>query len=163
MLYIKPLFKLGTSQPGRKRSRFGYADDVAILACSRSLEDNCKLLVTEWKEALEWDASEGITFDLDKSELIHFTKRLQDKDKNPSVIVALPDGRPYTVQPLEQNSSLRWLGVHFDRKLSFKTHVQILSANAVRAANGLRSLGNTIRGAPAHLLRRAITACVLPI
>lgn len=75
MLYIEPLFKLSISQPSRKRSRFGYADDIAILACSSSLEDNCDLLAKEWREALEWGASEGITFDLDKSELIHFTKR----------------------------------------------------------------------------------------
>lgn len=95
MLYIEPLFRLGTCQPGRKRSRFGYADDVAILACSRSLEENCTLLATEWKESLEWGASEGITFDLDKSELIHFTKRRQDG--NPTVSVILPDGLPYTV------------------------------------------------------------------
>lgn len=29
---VSPILFMGTSQPGRKRSRFGYADDVAILA-----------------------------------------------------------------------------------------------------------------------------------
>lgn len=38
MLYIEPLFKLGACRPGRKRTRFGYADDVAILASSNAME-----------------------------------------------------------------------------------------------------------------------------
>lgn len=161
MLYIEPLFKLSTLQPGRQRSWFGYADDIAILACSPSLENNCTLLAKEWKEALDWGALEGITFDLGKSELIHFSRR--NRDGNPPISVAFPEGRHHTVHPVEQGASLRWLGVHLNRKLTFKGHVKTLSARASQVANGLRSLGNTIWGAPAYLLRRAVTSCVLPI
>ncbi|KZL65521.1 endonuclease reverse, partial [Colletotrichum incanum] len=149
MLYIEPLLKLGAVRPRRKQSRFGYADDVAILASSTSLEDNCTLLAKEWEEALEWGALEGITFDLDKSELIHFTKR--HKDGNPPITVTLLDGRQHTVQAVDQGSSLRWLRAHFDRRLTSKSLV-----------NGLRGLGNTVWGAPAHLLCHAKTSCVLP-
>ncbi|TIC95781.1 putative RNA-directed DNA polymerase from transposon BS [Colletotrichum higginsianum] len=161
MLHIEPLFKLGTVHPGRKRSRFGYADDIAIMASSTSLEDNCALLAKEWEEAQEWGALEGITFDTDKSELIHFTKR--PKDRNPPITVRLLDGRQHTVQAVNQGASLRWLGVHFDRRLTFKNHVKGHCAKACQVVNGLRGLGNTAWGAPTHLLRRAITSCVLPI
>ncbi|OHW96943.1 endonuclease reverse transcriptase [Colletotrichum incanum] len=149
MLYIEPLFKLGTVHPGRKRSRFGYADDIAIMASSTSLEDNCALLAKEWEEAQEWGASEGITFDTDKSELIHFTKR--PKDGNPPIAVRLLDGRQHTVQAVDQGVSIRWLGVHFDRRLTFKNHVRDLCAKACQAVNGLRGLGNTAKAIRAAL------------
>src|SRR5437762_9496892 len=58
---------------------------------------------------------------------------------------------------------MRWLGVWFDRKLSFKTHVATLAAKAKRTAAGIRALGNTVRGAPPRLLRQAVQACVQPI
>jgi hypothetical protein len=68
MLYLSPLFRLG-----RPKARFGYADDVAILAISSSLETNCQSLSKSLQEALDWGSVEGIIFMLDKYELIHFT------------------------------------------------------------------------------------------
>ena len=90
----------------------------------------------------EWGASEGNTFDLDKSELIHFTRK--KKDGNPPISVTLLDGRHLTVQPAEKGSSLRWLGVQFDRRLTFKNHVSMLSAKASSVIIGLRLLVNTV-------------------
>ena len=69
MLYIAPLFWLGV--PAR---RFGYADDIALLAISKSLQDNCNSLQADAQEALQWGQAKGITFDPKKSELIHFTR-----------------------------------------------------------------------------------------
>lgn len=60
MLYIEPLFKLGTYQPGRKRSRFGYADGVALFAFSPLLEDNCNILAKEWGEIMAWVNRKGL-------------------------------------------------------------------------------------------------------
>ncbi|OHW94806.1 reverse transcriptase protein [Colletotrichum incanum] len=112
------------------------------MASSTSLEDNCALLAKEWEEAQEWRASEGITFDTDKSELIHFTKR--PKDGNPPIAVSLLDRRQHIVQAVDQGVSIRWLGVHFDRRLTFKNHVRDLCAKACQVVNGLRGLGNTV-------------------
>jgi hypothetical protein len=67
MLYLSPLFRLG-----RPKARFGYADDAAILAISPSLETNCQSLSESLQEALDWGFAEGITFALDKYELIYF-------------------------------------------------------------------------------------------
>ena len=70
-----------------------------------------------------------------------------------SVLVSVHPTRPF----------LKWLGVLFDRKLTFKWHVQELSTKASRVSNALKSLGNTERGVPASLIRQAVTSCVLPI
>lgn len=154
MLYISPLFKTG--QISRN---FGYADDMAILAISNSLNENCISLSKTVKKVLEWGQIEGICFDSGKTELQHFSRRRLDKNptNTPSVtwgneLVSENSLRPYT----------RWLGIYFDKSLSFKWHVQIRAGKAMKVVNALRSLGNTTRGAPPRLLRHAILACALP-
>lgn len=154
MLYIAPIFKMG-----KDTIKFGYADDVAILAASNSLDDNVTELNATTLEILTWGASEGITFDPGKSELIHFSKRRteQNPDTTPTItmgdltIKELANGKPY----------IRWLGILFDKKLSFKWHTKELATKAIVIARALKSLGNSIRGAPPRLLRQAAEACVL--
>jgi hypothetical protein len=73
MLYIAPLFWLGVLA-----RRFGYVDYIALLAISKSLQDNCNSLQADAQEALQWGQAKGITFDPKKSELIHFTRQRAD-------------------------------------------------------------------------------------
>ncbi|KAI1005027.1 hypothetical protein K3495_g3185 [Podosphaera aphanis] len=112
------------------------------------------------KDALDWRLDEGTTFDPAKVKLQHFSRKRTDKNpvNTPSVThgvfsVSEKTNRPYT----------RWLGVYFDRTLSFKWHVRFLANKALVVGNALRSLGNTLRDVPLKLLRQAVTACVLPI
>jgi ribonuclease HI len=58
---------------------------------------------------------------------------------------------------------LKWLGVLFDKKLTFKHHVQAQTAKAMKTARAFSSFGNTLRGVSAPLTRQAVIACVLPI
>jgi hypothetical protein len=48
MLYLALLFKLG-----KPSNRFGYTNDVALLAVSLSFETNSQLLSTALQEALD--------------------------------------------------------------------------------------------------------------
>jgi ribonuclease HI len=159
MLFMQPLFALGSRE--RKRARFGYADDISLLAASDSLESNCETLETDSSAIIEWARLEGLTFDAKKSELIHFTRRRGDD--NPDMRMRLGPGEEHTVQPTEQDKPLRWLGVLLDRKLTFKAHVTAMAAKAAAHAAGIKALGNTVRGAPPRLLRQAVQACVVPV
>src|SRR5205814_4389667 len=47
MLYIAPLFWLGTTT----KRRFGYADDIGLLAVSTDLQTNCEKLQKDLQEA----------------------------------------------------------------------------------------------------------------
>lgn len=58
---------------------------------------------------------------------------------------------------------MRWLGVHFDARLSFKCHVQKTASKGRRAVAGFKMLGNTIQGVETKVIRRAVHACTLPI
>ena len=149
MLYVAPLFWLGSPA-----QRFGYADDIALIASSQNLQSNCEQLQLEMQEAIDWGESEGITFDPKKSELIYFFRGPKKATESPSVNTG---DLTIEVKP----GPLRWLGVYFDRELRFKPHVQILSAKALRVANALRSLGKTTRGVAPILLQRAVKACIL--
>ena len=143
MLFIQPLFLLGSRD--RRRARLGYADDAALLAAGNSLEENVEVLAKDVQEITDWARHEGLTFDTKKTELIHFSRRTSDG--NPSVHLQLSEGA-HTVEPTAADRAMRWLGVWFDRKLSFKTHVATLAAKAKRTAAGIRALGNTVQRPP---------------
>ncbi|KAI0995332.1 hypothetical protein K3495_g12850, partial [Podosphaera aphanis] len=153
MLFIAPLFKLD----GLKKA-FGYADDVAALEVSPSLEENSIKLGIAINQALTWGSSEGINFDPVKSELIHFSRKRRDRNARPQV-----ETTSFAISENSQKPYLRWLGINFDKKLTFKHHAQIQASKAIKVAHALRCLGNTVRGVSPCLSRQAALACVLPI
>jgi ribonuclease HI len=155
MLYIAPLLRLG--KLGR---RFGYADDIALLAISPTLESNTTLPTKDLQELLDWGFLEGITFDSNKTELLHFSRR--QVDSLPTTTPVVTAGL-FTIAESSTRPYLRWLGVLFDKKLTFKWHVRTQATKAIKVSKALASLGNTVRGVSPSLLRRATTACVLPI
>ena len=150
MLFISPIFFL----PGvTDRSRYGYADDIALRATGKSAEDNTAQLAQALQTILDWGASEGITIDPDKSELMHFARGRSV----PSAAIQLPG---FHVSPAKKGEPVKWLGVHFDRQLTFRAHINRAAGKALAAANAIRALGNTVRGLPPHLARQTVLACV---
>ena len=47
--------------------------------------------------------------------------------------------------------------------MTFKWHIKSQALKAIKVANALKSLGNTIRGVPPYLLRKAAAVCVILI
>ena len=94
--------------------------------------------------------------------MIHLTKKRGDAA--PPIIV----NNSLTIQPITtpekegQQPALRWLGVYFDRKLSWKRHVSVRAAKARVIAQHIRDLARTAAGPPASSLRTAVVTCVLP-
>ncbi|KAI0998687.1 hypothetical protein K3495_g9508 [Podosphaera aphanis] len=101
---------------------------------------------------------EGVTLDPRKSELLHFSRKNRDKNLNPQVHT-----NDFNTTEDTQKPYLKWLGVHFDKKLTFKYHVKIQAAKALKIANALRGIGNTIWGVSPKLSKQMVTACVLPV
>lgn len=158
MLFIEPLFKIGTLQ--ERRGRLGYADDICQLVASPTLEENVDTLARCMGELQLWGSQEGLSFDLGKTEIQHFSRSC--KVGNPALHLQTPSGQ-HTVSPPEKNQATRWLGIWFDQRLSFLPHCKIMAAKAKQTAAGIRSLANTARGVSARLLRQASIACVLPV
>ena len=158
MLFIEPIFKQGSLST--RRGRFGYADDICQLVASPSLEENCTALQHCTEELRQWGAREGLTFDFNKTELQHFTRA--NNHSNPTCSLRTSQGS-HTVTPPPPGGATRWLGIWFDRRLSFGKHCRTLAAKAKQTAAGVRSLANTVRGTRAHLLRQATVACVISV
>lgn len=157
MLFIEPLFQIGSLQA--RRGRFGYADDICQIVASPSLEVNIKVLGDIAAELQQWGSQEGLLFDLSKTEIQHFSR--SRKDGNPPLQLHSAEGQ-HTILP-PKNQALRWLGIWFDRQLTFLPHCRIMAARAKQTAAGIRSLANTARGVNAGLLRQTVISCILPV
>lgn len=157
MLFLAPLIQ-GDNQRRRGR-RFSYADDVGLLSVNDSLDNNIDELRNDANALIEAGRREGLTFDASKTELIHFSQK--PGAYNPGINLLFPR-QSCDIAATPTQGSLRWLGVFFDRKLSFRTHVETLAARGRRLVNGVRALSNTVRGAPPLSVRRVIQACLIP-
>lgn len=83
---------------------------------STSLKKNIRTLEEEAKSLYKLASLSKIEFDLDKTELIHFTKLKEAQLIN----LTLPNG--IIVKPKDL---VRWLGIWFDHGLTFKQHLAI--------------------------------------
>ena len=81
-----------------------------------------------------------------------------DKGNNSSIFTD-----NFTITVNQRNLYLKWLGIHFDRKLTFRKNVHVQASKALKVTNVLRSLGNTVQGVSPRLSRKVIKSCILPI
>jgi len=88
---------------------------------------------------------------------MHYSRRRDCE--SPSMTFHDSDGRTRVVKP---ESTVRWLGVHFDQELRFEQHVKIAAAHGESAVNGMTMLANTVHGLSQQHLRLLYLACVVP-
>ena len=135
-----------------------YVDDYEIAAISGELKDNVSSLNEGLNVVVNSLAKIGMTCDITKLDLQHFTRRPSDREF-PSLVANIY-GKQITVAAPK---SMRWLGVFFDKRLSFHEHVKIMSARSQTVINGLRCLGNTVRGLSQANMRVLYRTCAFPI
>lgn len=58
---------------------------------------------------------------------------------------------------------MRWLGIYFDSRLSFKYHAKKMASKGQKAVSGLNMLGNTVQGVKPYVMRQIVHACILLI
>jgi len=106
---------------------------------------------------IEWGSYNNIEFDKEKMELIHFYKGRYTEDET-----------RYTVQIsdtiiIKPKTEVRWLGIWFDRTLSFKPHIDKVLAKANRVYNQIARLANCGKGLSFQAMRQLYQACVTSI
>ena len=107
-----------------------------------------------------------MVFDPAKFEAIHFSRKrnLLNLDiELPAPPFAQDSTVIRIVKPTSKDASMRWLGVYYDARLSFKRHVEKMASKSQRAIAGFKMLGNTIQGVETKAICRAVHACILPI
>ena len=156
MLFMAPLLAKRMPNP-MSRARRGYADDIALVAVSDSPSQNASALTADLGDCTTWCRDNAIPIDADKFGLIHFSRRRQTD--NPPVTACLQP--PVVIAPVDGPDTLRWLGVYYDRKLTFKQHIQTAASRGMKSAAALRLLSGISKGAPANALRKVARACTL--
>ena len=147
LLYTQPIYRLGV-----KKQRFGYADDVTMLQIGDTIIETTIAANKDISSLVTWGQENAISFDTGKTEVMHFANRkIQPLPIHHSGVQKLPE------------KAMRWLGVWFDQKLSFKIHVDKWAAKAKVLAYHLKGLANTQRGPLPAAMRRGILSCVVPI
>ena len=89
---------------------------------------------------------------------MHYSRR-RKYDCSPSLTIKDYDGITRTLTP---DKTVKWLGIHLDRKLLFHHHVKTNAAKGKNTINALSMLANTIRGLSQVHLRRLFLSCVSP-
>lgn len=167
VLYLLYLLELLNKD---RNLRFGYADDLGFYRVGKTLDVTSEALAADMRLVMEWSTENKVFFAPEKCEAMHFARK--EGHYNPDILVndeltitpisadlgTTPGANRKKLQP-----AIRWLGMWFDRKLTFRRHVQERCIRAMALSRHIRSLANTKYGPPPDALRKAITACVLPM
>ena len=144
LLYFEPYLRLG-------KGRFGYADDGCILESGNSIESCHQTLQQAINLTRKWGQDNGIMFDVSKTELQYFHRKRTFRE--------IPiQACNINIKP---KNVTRWLGIIFDRRLSFKEHIRLATIRAGAIINHIRRLCGTSYGANLQLLRQAMQGCAL--
>jgi hypothetical protein len=147
LIYIRDLFPTISSRV----KVLSYIDDISLTVSSSSLCKNVEILEREVATLYNKASLNAIEFDLQKTELIHFSTSHLALDAK----VTLPSGELITSKEV-----VKWLGIHFDNRLSFKQHVLIRSSQAYATFNRMCRLVNTERGLSALATQQLYTSCI---
>lgn len=148
LIYIRDLFK------SRAIKYLSYIDDISLSYTSTSLRKNIKLLEDEVHKLFNLAKDNAIEFDLSKTELIHWTNT-KDSELCP---VTLPDKTQ-----VPSKNVVKWLGITFDSRLSFKEHVIKRTSQAKSIFHRIERLANTERGLSPFAVRQLYNACITSI
>ena len=122
-----------------------FADDVAVWAQDRELGKAQQKVQTAIDRIDEWSNKWKLTISTGKTECSFFTTNTHEACWEPSLTLR---GEPITVNPYP-----KFLGVTYDRQLSFARHSHIVGNQLRQQAGALRRLANTEWGYDKATLR----------
>jgi len=134
-----------------------YVDDHGFHAMGADLSTNVYTLKKTLNVATDILSRIGMTVDPEKCDLMHFSWK-RDEPSSPSITTTLYRNTVSITPP----ASIRWLGFHLDRKLTFRHHVNLLAKKGHTIVSSLRILGNTIEGISPANLRLLYKTVVIP-
>ena len=115
-----------------------FVDDFALCARGASLARVERQLQLCVRKVQDWIDGNGFKFSQTKTECIHFH---QLRDHFPDPEIYLRDTKIPAV------TEAKFLGIIFDQKLNFRSHIRHLKTSCLKALNVLRVVGHTNWGA----------------
>ena len=146
LIYVRDIWQ-------NRALQISYIDDFTVAVSSTSARKNCRTLESIANDLFQKATEKGAQFEPSKTELIHFHTRR--KEESEGVVISGHEIKP--------KGLVRWLGIWFDSKLSFKQHVEKKINSATAAFFGLQRLGSLQKGLSFRALRQLYIACVTSI
>ena len=137
---------------GIKVTPMGFADDVGLLAYSRSTEENCEMLTQAHDSCAQWARRHGSCFAPQKYELIHLSRTPRRFNMAATIDIS---GNEIAPKP-----DIRILGVQIDTKLRWGAHLRAVEAKAARQLLALNMVGASTWGVTFAKARQVYSAVV---
>jgi len=131
----------------------GFIDDIAYGGQGPTDEENAETLERLLHEAEQWRSRHGAKFETSKYILVHFTRNNTQRTSSPVTVGEV------TIQPSEE---ARYLGVIFDKKLNYQSHVQYVAKKGTKFALAISRVAKSTWGAHYRYVRQLFTAVVAP-
>ena len=147
-IYINDLFR---DTPANVNSSL-YADDGAMWVVSRNLDEALTTLQDALHKIENWSQIWGLTISPNKTNAIIFSRR---HTLSPPALKILNTPIPYTKE-------VRFLGLIFDRQLTWKSHINSLKDRCSQDLQLLRVISNHKWGADLHSLSKLYSSLLLP-
>lgn len=137
-----------------------YVDNGNIIASATNLKDST-LMAGKAREAADtWLHNMGLSTAQSKDAAIHFHRSPKPPHPLPTIKYTNHLGVKTSIIP---SQTLKWLGVTFDPKLTFDTHVEIKATKAKKSISAIAFLGNSIRGIDQKFQRLLYLGGIRPI
>lgn len=127
-----------------------YADDLILFCSGRVPSITCDLLQQSVNSLLRWSAATGFTFSATKTKVIKFSRRRNNHVPQISLNGA----------PLQVTDHLKFLGLTFDSKLTWKRHIEDTKGQCLNRLNILKTLSHYHWGAEEEVLLRVYRALI---
>lgn len=132
-----------TSQIGNQIRIILFADDVVIFSRGKDISTIQENLQTSINKIMNWTQERGFCFSPTKTEAIHFCK-YRKNDDDPQLQIGEDE-----IQFVETK---KFLGVYFDRRMTWKQHIEKLKADCQQKMNILKAVANQHWGAQKEIL-----------
>jgi ribonuclease HI len=132
----------------------GYADDWYLFTSQKHIKDAEPVLQKALDNIERWTQKTGFNISIEKTKGIVFT-RSRPRNGRPALNLKLQG------QQIEEVMALKILGLTFDCKLNWNTHIKDAKTRAKKRLNILRCLAGTEWGADRDVLLRTHSAVVL--
>ena len=107
-----------------------YADDIEVDVAAESKEEARRLLQKYLNKVEDWARQWRFEFSVEKSVMVVFTR---DAASHPPALQLMN-------RPIPAAESIKFLGLHFDRKLIWKDHIQRVIGKIIKANNAISTI-----------------------
>jgi hypothetical protein len=128
-----------------------YADDLIIFCRGSQITTTQKIIQNSLQIIEKWSAETGFRCSTTKTTIMWFSRRRNKEALEPLQLYG---------QPLTQVQHQTYLGITFDSRLTFSTHITTLKNDCLRRLNLLKAIAHTNWGSDERTILRTYRATI---